>query len=50
VAAFEREVLPHLASGAVHPIVDAVYPADAVRAAFDHLEAPGKAGKILLEF
>ncbi|HSK24301.1 MAG TPA: zinc-binding dehydrogenase [Egicoccus sp.] len=50
VAAFEREVLPHLASGAVHPIVDAVYPAEAVRDAFDHLETPGKAGKILLEF
>ncbi|MBS3942217.1 MAG: zinc-binding dehydrogenase, partial [Actinobacteria bacterium] len=30
VAAFEREVLPHLADGRVHPIVDTIYPADAV--------------------
>ncbi|MFA9444601.1 NAD(P)H-quinone oxidoreductase [Egicoccus sp. AB-alg6-2] len=50
VAAFEREVLPLLVSGAVHPIVDTAYPAEAVRDAFDHLESAGKAGKILLEF
>jgi len=50
VAAFEREVLPHLADGRVHPIVDTIYPADAVHDAFDHLEAPGKAGKLLLSF
>lgn len=50
VAAFERELLPHLADGALHPLVDTVYPVDAVRDAFDHLESAGKAGKLLVEF
>ncbi|GGI08048.1 zinc-binding dehydrogenase [Egicoccus halophilus] len=48
--AFEREVVPLLASGAVRPLVDTTYPADAVREAFDHLAAAGKRGKLLLDF
>ena len=48
--AFEREVVPRLADGSLHPLVDATYPVDAVHDAFDHLEAAGKRGKILLAF
>jgi NADPH:quinone reductase-like Zn-dependent oxidoreductase len=49
VQAFARAVVPHLAAGRVRPVIDRVFPiADAV-AAFDHLAAPGKLGKVLLE-
>ena len=37
IRAFEREVVPGLASGRLRPIVDSVYPAADVRAAFDRL-------------
>ncbi|MCC6224133.1 MAG: zinc-binding dehydrogenase [Thermoleophilia bacterium] len=49
VRAFEREVVPHLASGRLHPLVDSVFPLDRVAAAFDRLDGPGKVGKVLLE-
>jgi NADPH2:quinone reductase len=48
--AFTREVVPHLASGRIAPLVDRVFPADEATAAFDRLAAPGKLGKVLLEF
>ena len=48
--AFEREVVPGLASGRLRPIVDSVYPAADVRAAFDRLDERGKLGKVLLDF
>lgn len=50
VGAFAREVVPALAAGRITPLVDAVFPARDVAAAFDHLERPGKTGKVLLEF
>lgn len=50
VGAFAREVVPALAAGRLAPLVDAVFPVHEVTAAFDHLERPGKAGKVLLEF
>ena len=50
VRAFDRSVVPLLASGAVRPFVDRVFPAEDAAAAFDHLAAPGKFGKVLLEF
>ncbi len=50
VRAFEREVLPHLASGRIGPLVDRVFPADQAAEAFERLEAPGKLGKVLLDF
>jgi NADPH2:quinone reductase len=50
VRAFEREVVPGLASGRLRPIVDSVYPASDVTAAFDRLEERGKLGKMLLDF
>ena len=50
VQAFAREVVPHLASGRIRPLVDAVFPAEDATAAFDRLEASGKLGKVLLDF
>lgn len=50
VRSFEREVVPALASGRMRPLVDSVYPAEEVRAAFDRLEGRGKLGKVLIEF
>jgi putative PIG3 family NAD(P)H quinone oxidoreductase len=50
VRAFEREVVPHLASGRVRPIIDSVFPAEEFAAAFDRLDGPGKLGKVLIEF
>jgi NADPH:quinone reductase-like Zn-dependent oxidoreductase len=48
--AFEREVLPHLASGRIKPLVDSVYPVERIGEAFDRLSGQGKAGKVLIEF
>jgi NADPH:quinone reductase-like Zn-dependent oxidoreductase len=50
VQAFAREVVPHLASGRIVPLVDRVFPAEEVAAAFDRLASPGKLGKVLLDF
>jgi NADPH:quinone reductase-like Zn-dependent oxidoreductase len=50
VQAFAHQVLPLLDSGRVRPLVDRVFPAADAVAAFDHLAAPGKLGKVLLEF
>ncbi|WP_104081445.1 NAD(P)H-quinone oxidoreductase [Cryobacterium sp. Y11] len=50
VRAFEREMLPHLASGDLRPIVDRIFPVRDVAAAFDHLEFGVKQGKVLLDF
>jgi NADPH:quinone reductase-like Zn-dependent oxidoreductase len=48
--AFEREVLPHLASGRMKPLVDSVYPVERIGEALDRLTSPGKSGKVLVEF
>jgi putative PIG3 family NAD(P)H quinone oxidoreductase len=50
VSVFAREIVPALASGALRPMIDSVFPASEVRAAFDRLAGPGKSGKVLLEF
>jgi NADPH:quinone reductase len=50
LGAFEREVVPALADGRVRAIIDSVFVAEDHQAAFERLEAPGKLGKILLEF
>ena len=50
VQAFARAVLPLLASGRVRPVVDRVFPVEEAAAAFDHLAAPGKFGKVVLAF
>ena len=49
VQAFARSVVPHLAAGRVRPVIDRVFPIAEAAAAFDHLAAPGKFGKVLLE-
>jgi putative PIG3 family NAD(P)H quinone oxidoreductase len=50
IRAFEREVVPGLASGRLRPVIDLVYPADEVTTAFGRLEGRGKLGKVLLDF
>jgi NADPH:quinone reductase-like Zn-dependent oxidoreductase len=49
VQAFARSVVPHLAAGRARPVIDRVFPVAEAAAAFDHLSAPGKLGKVLLE-
>ena len=48
--AFAREVLPHLASGRIAPVIDRVYPAQAIQAAHAQMEANQNFGKIVLTF
>ncbi len=48
VQAFAREVVPLLASGAVEAMVDSVFPAEQAAEAFEHIQQPGKFGKVLL--
>jgi len=48
VQAFAREVVPLLESGAVEPVIDRVFPAEQAAEAFDHIQQPGKFGKVLL--
>jgi putative PIG3 family NAD(P)H quinone oxidoreductase len=50
VRAFEREVVPALASGRMRAVVESVFPADRVTDAFDRLEGSGKRGKVLVQF
>jgi NADPH:quinone reductase-like Zn-dependent oxidoreductase len=50
VRAFEREVLPHLASGRLRPVIDAVIPYERAGDAFTRMAASGKRGKVLLHF
>ena len=50
VSAFAREVVPHLASGRIVPLVDRVFPAAEAAAAFDRLQEPGKLGEVLLDW
>jgi NADPH:quinone reductase len=50
VRAFEREVVPQLASGRVRPVVDSEFPAAEAAAAFERLDGHGKVGKVLLAF
>jgi NADPH:quinone reductase-like Zn-dependent oxidoreductase len=50
IRAFEREVVPQLDSGRIRPVVDSVFPAEEVTAAFDRMDGPGKLGRVLIEF
>ncbi len=50
IRAFEKEVVPALASGRMRPLVDSIFPADDIASAFDRLEGSGKLGKVLIEF
>ena len=50
VRAFERELLPHLASGRLRPVIDTVVPYERAADAFARMAASGKRGKVLLHF
>jgi len=50
VRAFEREVVPGLGLGAIRPLVESVIPVEDIHGAFDRLAAPGKVGKVLVDF
>ncbi len=47
VRAFERELLPHLASGRLRPVIDTVVPYERAADAFARMAASGKRGKVL---
>jgi putative PIG3 family NAD(P)H quinone oxidoreductase len=47
--AFEKSVLPHLASGRLRAVVDRVFPMSAVIEAHRYMESNANAGKIVLE-
>jgi NADPH:quinone reductase len=49
VQAFGHQVVPLLASGAVWPVIDRIFPASEAPAAYEYLAAPGKFGNVLLE-
>ncbi len=46
--AVEKEVLPHLGSGAMKVLVAETFPLDQAEAAYDHFTAGGKLGKVVL--
>lgn len=48
--AFERQVLPHFASGALRPVVDRIVPATDAPAAHGLLENNATFGKVLLRW
>lgn len=48
ISAFSRDILPLLASGAVHPVIDGVYPLDAAAEAHARLERCDVVGKLVL--
>lgn len=48
VQAFARQVVPLLESGKIVPVVDRVFPVEQAAEALDHLQQPGKFGKVLL--
>ena len=50
VQAFGHDVLPFLADGRAHGIVDRVFPAEQADEAFEYMARPGKFGKVLLGF
>ena len=48
-AAFARDVVPHLASGAIVPALDAVVPLDDATAAYDRMASDSTFGKLILD-
>ncbi|REJ77349.1 MAG: NAD(P)H-quinone oxidoreductase [Acidobacteria bacterium] len=47
-SAFERDVIPHLESGAISPNVDRVFPIDEIRDAHEYLESNESFGKVVI--
>lgn len=50
ISAVRQQVLPLIAGGQLTIPVEQVFPVKSVASAFDHLEKPGKIGKVLLDF
>lgn len=50
IAAFDRAVTPLFAAGRIAPLIDAVYPIEAVAEAHRRMEASGHFGKLVLTF
>jgi NADPH:quinone reductase-like Zn-dependent oxidoreductase len=50
VQAFGHAILPFIADGRAHGIVDRIFPAEQVVEAFEYMAKPGKFGKVLLRF
>jgi len=50
VQAFGHHILPFLADGRAHGIVDRIFPAEQVVEAFTYMAQPGKFGKVMLSF
>jgi NADPH:quinone reductase len=50
VGAFAQAVVPLLRDGVVTAPVDRAFAVEEIQAAFEHLERPGKYGKVLIEF
>jgi putative PIG3 family NAD(P)H quinone oxidoreductase len=49
MAAFARDVVPHLASGAISPVIEATLPLARVSEAYDRLASDATFGKLVLE-
>jgi NADPH:quinone reductase-like Zn-dependent oxidoreductase len=49
MAAFTRDVVPHLASGAISPVIEATLPLARVSEAYDRLASDATFGKLILE-
>ena len=47
---FAEHVLPLVARGVVRPVIDRIYPAEAVRAAHQYVESNRSCGKVVLDF
>lgn len=47
---FASSVLPLVSRGAIHPVIDRVYPANEIRDAHERMESKASFGKIVLTF
>ena len=47
---FVEHSMPHITSGSIAPVVDKVFPAEAVREAHEYLESNASFGKVVLSF
>lgn len=46
---FEREILPLLATGVMHPVIDSRYPLDRIADAHQRMESNANAGKLVID-
>ena len=46
---FAAQILPHVASGAIRPVIDSRYPLDEVAAAHERMASNANAGKLVLD-